>query len=127
MDIAAFRVNFPEFTSAVDYPDALLNFWAVVAENLVDDDRWGDLRIQALDLVLAHYVALAKQNQAGGASGGIPGLSVGIVTQKKVGDVSVSYDATSATEPGSGQWAKTTYGQQYMSLSKIFGAGCVQL
>lgn len=125
MDISAFRANFPEFTSVVDYPDSLLNFWAVVAEGLVDDERWGTLRENARGLALAHHVALAKQSAISGAGGAVPGIDSGNVTQKSVGDVSISYAPNNASSGG--QFGKTTYGQQYLALTQIFGAGAAQL
>lgn len=127
MDKEAFRCNFPEFTDESAYPDSLLDFWAVVAEGIVDDCRWGDMRDNALGLVLAHYVSLAIADQQAAIKGAIPGTNNGAVTQKKVGEASVSYDAINNSESGAGQWNKTTYGVRYISLTKLIGAGCVQL
>jgi hypothetical protein len=43
----------------------------------------------------------------------------------RLGDASVSYDTSSATQATQnwGQWNLTTYGQQYASLARVFVIG----
>ena len=127
MDLVAFRCDFPEFYDESVYPDSLLNFWAVIAENLVDICRWGDIYDQGVGLALAHFVALAVIDQTSQSRGATPGVNSGAITQKKVGDVSINYDATANNIAGAGQWNKTTYGTRYESLAALFGVGGVQL
>ncbi|MBX9696911.1 MAG: DUF4054 domain-containing protein [Alphaproteobacteria bacterium] len=46
---------------------------------------------------------------------------------KSVGGVSVGYDSTAQSEKDAGWWNRTTYGQQFIRLVRIFGAGAIQL
>ncbi len=123
MDVALFRGNFVEFADPIKYPDTLLEFWADIGERLTSIDRYGDIYPHAVDLFVAHNIAVAARS----ASGSIPGLPSGAITSKSVGSVSVSYDTSSAMTPGAGHWNLTTYGAQYARLARLFGAGVVQL
>ena len=83
--------------------------------------------IQGVSLYTAHELVIAAQNVKAGQNGGVPGTSGGIPVDKTVGSVSVSYDAQSTTEKDAGWWNKTTYGQQFIRLARLFGAGAIQL
>lgn len=126
MDIATFRANFPEFADVTRYPDATVTFWAGIGERLISSDRWGGMYLQAVQLFTAHNITLAYSNARDGAAG-VPGQAHGQVSQKAVGQASISYDTTSAIEEKAGHWNLTTYGRQYIRLARMFGAGAVQL
>jgi hypothetical protein len=127
MVIADFRTNFPEFASTTVFPDALITFWATLAEKIVNEDAFQDVYTQAVQLYVAHEITLAAQNQMQAATGGLPGQGGGIASAKTVGSVSVSYDPNSTTEKNAGWWNLTNYGKQFYRLTQLFGAGCIQL
>jgi len=124
---ADFRAAFPEFASTVTYPDAMLNFWASVAEKMVVEDIWQDMYTNAIYLYVAHEITLARQNVKASTTGGTPGQSGGPAQSKAVGAVSVSYDSQVTSEKDAGWWNLTTYGKQFFRLQQMFGAGCIQL
>jgi hypothetical protein len=127
VDIAAFRSNFPEFADTTAYPNTMITFWSGVAENLIREEVWVDLYQTGVQLYVAHELTLARQNVLSASTGGVPGQSGGIASNKSVGSVSVGYDLNSNSEKDAGWWNMTTYGKQLYRLIKIFGAGCIQL
>lgn len=127
MDPNQFRLDFPEFDNATVYPDTNLLFWSTIAAQLIDMGQWASLYNQAVELFVAHNIALAAQERAQTASGGIPGSANGVIAAKTVGNVSVNYDNTDVMEPGAGHWNQTTYGRQYIRLARMIGQGCLQL
>lgn len=127
MDIATFRTDFPEFADAARFPDPMITLWSKVGEAQISADRFGDVYTQAVELFTAHNITLAAGNVAASATGGSPGGNGGPVSQKKVGQVSVTYDTQAAMLPSAGHWNLTNYGKQFVQLQRLFGAGCVQL
>lgn len=127
MDKAAFRSEFPEFSSTTVYPDAQLDFWAGVAESMVREVVWKGMFATGVKLYVAHEITLAAQNKKTSTAGGAPGTFGGVPTNKTVGSASIGFDASTTTEKDAGWWNLTTYGKQYIRLARIFGAGCVQL
>lgn len=127
MDIPTFRAEFPEFADTVAYPTTQVAFWASVAEALVNPCLWCHLTTFGVKLYVAHEITLARQNVSAASVGGSPGQSGGIANNKTVGAVSVGYDSTTQSEKDAGWWNRTTYGQQFIRLARIFGAGAIQL
>lgn len=127
MDIALFRTDFPEFADSVRFPDSTITFWSGLGEQLISEDRFGDMRTQAVELFTAHNIVLAAGNVAASTAGGLPGGSGGPVASKAVGSVNVSYDNASVMLPNAGHWNQTTYGRQYIRLARLIGQGCYQL
>ncbi len=127
MVVADFRAEFPEFSDAATYPDALLTFWATIAEQQVVECIWKTLYTFGVKLYVAHEITIARQNQQASTAGGTPGQSGGIASSKAVGAVSVSYDPNTTTEKDAGWWNLTNYGKQFIRLARMFGAGCIQL
>lgn len=127
MDIGAFRTAFPEFKSTVKYPDAMVTFWAGVAELQVLQRVWRNMWTQGVMLYVAHEITLAAQNVKASEVGGVPGTSGGIANTKTVGGVSVGYDSQSTSEKDAAYWNLTNYGKQFIRLAKLFGAGAIQL
>lgn len=127
MDNAVFRTNFPEFSDTAVYPNAQLTFWATIAEKQVNANLWKDLTSFGVNLYVAHEITIATQNVKAASVGGSPGQSGGIANSKAVGAVNVAYDASTQTEKDAGWWNRTTYGQQFIRLARMFGSGAVQL
>lgn len=127
MDIAQFRTNFPEFTDTGRYPDALITFWSTIAESQVNVCVWKLAAPFGVQLYTAHEITLAAQNQSVAANGGVPGAASGPTQSKAVGGVNVSYDTQQAAEKDAGWWNLTSYGKQFIRLSRMYGAGGIQL
>ncbi len=120
MDIALFRIDFPEFADGARFPSSTITFWSNLGEQLISADRFGSIFTQAVELFTAHNIVLAAGNVSTAAAGGV-------VASKSVGSVKVSYDTTSAMETGAGHWNQTIYGRQYIRLTRLIGQGCYQL
>lgn len=127
MDIQTFRNNLPEFADQSKWPDSAFTYWSTIGEKLVDAERFGDLASSAVELFTAHNIVLERSALDASTSGTLPGTDVGVITAKKVGDVGVNYDVASSMEAGAGHWNKTIYGQRYIRLVHLLGAGCYQL
>ena len=127
-DPAAFREAFPEFADTAAYPDASILLWAGLAELSLDEHRWGGFYPYGLQLFVAHFLALAKQNELSGAGGGIPGAGgSGNIASKKVGEVQVTYSQKTGDVDGGGEWNATSYGRMYLTFQRLIGHGCYQL
>lgn len=127
MDIPAFRTEFPEFVDPTVYPTSQIQLWADVAEVQVRQCVWRTQWPLGVKLYVAHEITIASQNVKAAKVGGVPGTSGGIANSKTVGSVTVSYDASTTTEKDGGWWNRTTYGQQFIRLARMFGAGATQL
>lgn len=124
---ASFRVAFTEFTSITVYPDAMVNFWLAVAVKQVRACAWQDQVDLGIMLYVAHNCVLEAQANKAAATGGFPGGNTGSINNKSVDKVSVGYDTNVTAEEGSGNWNLTTYGQRFIRMSRLFGAGGIQL
>lgn len=128
LTVAQFRTDFSEFADVSKYPDSLVTLWLTVALSLVGNtDRWGTLLWTAQELVTAHYLVLAARDRAAAVSGATPGTVQGLVTAEAAADLSTSYDVEALLLENAGLWNQTTYGQRYFSLSRLAGAGGIQL
>jgi hypothetical protein len=123
----AFREAFPEFADIAKYPDAMISFWASLAEAQVNPKRWKNQTLTGIQLYVAHEITVASQNLRAGSIGGTPGASAGPVNSKTVGSVTASYDTAQIAERDGGYWNLTNYGRQFLRLARIFGSGAVQL
>lgn len=127
MDAATFRQDFPEFANVSDYPDAQVNLWLMTGAMLLPADRWDELLNIGLELYTAHHLALGRRDQAASDAGGVPGTVNGPQTAKSVDKVSASYDTGAVTLDSAGFWNLTTYGIRLLGLSRMVGAGGIQL
>jgi hypothetical protein len=125
--IATFRAAFPEFANITKFPDAMVTYWADIAEWRLDSRRWGAAKQNGVYLYVAHQITLAAQNVATADVGGASGAQSGPVNSKTVGAVTVAYDTAQTAEEGAGFWNLSTYGKQFYHLVRLFGAGPVQL
>lgn len=123
----AFRRSFPEFGENTTYTDPVIDFWLGVADKLLNAARWNDLIEAGKFLFCAHNLVLSRQAEAAAANGAVPGQASGPVSQKSVDKVSVSYDTAAALEPEAGHWNLTTYGQRFIHLARLLGAGGLQV
>lgn len=127
MTIAMFRSDLPEFSNTNDYPDGSLTYWLNVANMMLNADRWGDTLNLGLEQFMAHHIVMEKLALDTAAVGGYPGLNKGVVSGESPGGASLSYDTNSVIEPDAGHWNYTIYGTRFIRLTRMFGAGPIQI
>lgn len=116
---ATFRLQFPAYANGTTYPDATLQMQFDIGTGFVSSDTYGDMtetvRGYALNLMVAHLLALADIIKARSQPG--------IVTGSSIGDVQV----TLQPPPQRGQWRYwfnlTPYGAQLIALLDAQSAG----
>lgn len=125
--IAQFRDKLPAFEDSNKYPDSSVQFWLDVAVKMHNAERWGNMLDTGIVLYTAHHVVGDALAAMEGARGGAPGMRGGMIASESGADVSVSFDTTSASEKDAGHWNSTVYGRRWYRLSRLFGAGPVQV
>lgn len=93
------------FLSAEVAESPRLDAWIEVAGYRVSRSYFGKAYIYALSLMVMHKAALADLASEGAA---------GAITQKREGDISISY--ANGSNSGNGDLSATTYGQEYLTL-----------
>ena len=134
--VAMFYQDYPQFkkanTEAGFVPDSIMNVFIKMVNSTVSPDRWGETWRLGAGLFVAHYVTMYLRQNKGNTTGSTTaekaaesGALLGIVSSASLGDASVSYDTSAATQATQnwGQWNLTTYGQQYASLARVFVIG----
>lgn len=124
---AQFRATYPEFNDPTRYTASSIGIQIAYAGLRLNVDRWSDLLDMGAGLFVAHHLALSDRARATAATGGAPGAVSGIVASKSVDKVSVSYDVSSVSLVDGGYWNMTIYGIQFLQLSRMVGAGGIQL
>lgn len=122
-----FRTDFPEFSDKTRYPDPSVNFYLAQADNLLDQDRFGDQFVYLAELFTAHYTEIRGRRSAQAALGGVNSSGGGILTSKSVDKVSASYDVSGIINPDAGFWNNTDYGREFFWWWEMSGAGGRQL
>jgi hypothetical protein len=114
-------------------PEANLGMYLEFAHACLQSERWKSAWKMAVGLFVAHWCTLYLMSAAdpnGGAAGVLAhGQTQGLVASKSVGDVSVSYDFSAATQDLSGwaSWTQTAFGAQLATLAKVVGKGGMYL
>lgn len=134
--LAMFFEDFPQFKKAGTdggfAPQAIMQSFIAMANSIVSVERWGEMWRLAAGLLVAHYLTMYLRQGKGNTDGSQTaqqaadsGALLGIVSSASLGDASVSYDTSSATQATQnwGQFNLTTYGQQYASLARIHCLG----
>ena len=123
ISVEGFREAFPQFDIET-YPDARVQFWLDLAQKRLVKKRWGNIFEEGVYLFTAHYLTVERQAMIDGTGG-----SVGAVTSESqsIGDTSFSQGYDTSAYSKDGQMAATVYGQMYLDLVRIVGAGGVQL
>lgn len=127
-----FFEDFPQFKKAGSdvgfVPTAMMKAFLNMANSTVSAARWCESWRIAIGLFVAHYVTMYLRQSGGNTDGSATakkaaetGALMGIVSSASLGDASVSYDTSSATQATQawGQFNLTTYGQQYASLARL--------
>ena len=133
---AMFYEDYPQFkktgTAGGFVPASIMAVFIRMANATVSESRWFETWRLAAGLFVAHYVTMYlrqnKGNNAGSANAtqaADSGALVGVVSSASLGDASVSYDTSAATQATQqwGQFNLTTYGQQYASLARLYVLG----
>jgi hypothetical protein len=119
---AQFRIDYPEFSDNVAYPDSAVTYFLNLAYALLNGDRWGAQLDIGAELFVAHNLAIEKRAQLEAANGEVPGTTTGPVASKSVDKVSISFDVGSAVQANAGHWNLTIYGTRFARLIRLFGA-----
>ena len=136
---ASFRVDFPTtFGNQSQFPTESITYWLAIANLLLNQGYWGvppttvsspptSLIDFATEMFVAHNLVLEQQAAKAAAGGGSPGTTVGPVTNKSVGSVSLGYDVSAVIELDGGFWNATVYGQRFLRLARRVGSGPIQI
>jgi hypothetical protein len=124
---AQFRIDYPEFTDPVKYPDSAINYYLTLAYQMLNANRWMSQLDLGAELFVAHNVAIEARALIEANNGGIPGTTTGPIASKSVDKVSVSFDVGSGIELEAGHWNLTIYGTRFIKLARMKGAGPLQI
>jgi hypothetical protein len=131
--VANFLADYPRFdTSAVTDPNAVqfgadaVQYWLTMAVQLLNQGRFGTLYYMAVELFVAHNLALEARAEQGGSQT-IPGIITGAIAATASGDVSVSYQNAVTMELDAGHWNFTIYGIRLIKLIRLVSAGPLQV
>lgn len=132
MTVDEFRVAYPAFADADGYTAARIEYWLHFAEVMTNSRRWirSGLRDQGIGLLTAHYMSIsetAKDAVTGAASIPTAGAGAKISDSQTADGVSYTEGYDSTAYAGAGQLASTWYGQQFLDLRSLIGAGGFQL
>lgn len=116
MTPAEFKTRFPEFASETDARVQILLDDAAPAFEV---DRWDTYYSAGVSNYVAHKLAVANAQAAGGTAG----LLADDKTMKKVGDLQVQRSEAALLRKMDDPFMTTTYGQEYRRLMKLVGAG----
>jgi Protein of unknown function (DUF4054) len=126
---AQFLADYPEFDTsdqtdpnAVVFSPSAITYWLNQAVLLLNLQRFGQQYYMAVELFIAHNLALEAWSSQGGNQT-IPGISKGMIAASASGDVSVTYDNEAVLELEAGHWNNTTYGTRLKRLINMAGAG----
>lgn len=128
-----FQSIFPVFPISDDFdsdnpsiPTAFFNLVLAMADKAIKYGRYKGQWKYLMCLYLAHYFTLFLQTQKGDADaqkalqGAMP---TGVATSKSVDGLSISYDLMGMSDDlnGYGTWKYTIYGQQLITLTRMYG------
>lgn len=107
-------------------PAPFFNMVMAMANSTIKYGRYKGQWKYLMCLYMAHYFTLFLQTQKGDANaqsalqGAMP---TGVATSKSVDGLSISYDLMGMTDDlsGYGTWKYTIYGQQLVTMAKIYG------
>ncbi len=138
-----FYINYPAYgprEAPVENPDdeptitylvdpLIMQMYLELANNCLQESRWRSYWKIAMGWFIAHFLMLYLQGMTAAESPAAQviaaGQARGLQTSKSVGDVSVSYDFSTAMSDldGWAAWKLTTYGQQLATAAKLVGKG----
>lgn len=111
VSVAIFRTRFPEFADRIEFPDERIQLFIddAVLRMGTNENRWQNKYDYAQAYLVAHFLALAEQTEAGDA-----GSKVGAIQSKTAGGVSVTRSSSPGTDSADSNYLlSTAYGQKY--------------
>lgn len=132
--IELFRRKFHMFSDQSVYPDDRIYLALNLTEQLVSTKQWPDdpdetksVYWHARFLLAAHSLVL--QDNAINDDGTAKANTDTSITGKSVGGISITFDSPSKVSYGQSytSFDSTTYGREYLTLVRIFGAGCISI
>lgn len=130
---AQFIADFPEFatpgsTPTPNFPQSAFMYYLSLAVLLIDpSNRAATLANMMAELFIAHHLALEMLAAKDMNAGAVPGVAKGPIAGKSAGDVAISYVPGATLEMDAGHWNYTVYGQRFIRMVKMIGAGPVQI
>lgn len=119
---AQMRADFTEFADNVKFPDAMITFWANIADKMINNQNLDTMMDTVKELFIAHNCVLEADSLSEVAFGNLPGMGKGPISSQSADKLSESYTAD-AFEKDAGHWNLTTYGTRYIRTIRLFGAG----
>lgn len=119
------RTRYPEFESSTVYPDARIDMYIGDAVADLNEQAWSTHYDRGLLALTAHFLSMGQKQLSG--DGLAPSASN--VTARSIGDVSVSFGgaAMAATDVLMNGYMATIYGQEFMRLVYLYGAGALTI
>lgn len=123
-----FAIEGDDTTGQDKIPVEVFNLFVAMAHAAIKKDRYFNNWEYLMGLYVAHNLALYLKTQQGdpGATNALKSsIPYGIAASKSVDGLSISYEFLGLNEDfaGYGTWKLTTYGQQLITLTKIYGHG----
>ena len=131
--LTQFLTDFPEFAATSgppnpNFPASTFNYYFNLAQLLLDPQgRISDWVNQFAEQFIAHHIALEMLAANDMNAGSVPGVAKGPIAGKSAGDVSIAYVPGATIEVDAGHWNYTVYGQRFIRMLKMVGAGPLQL
>jgi hypothetical protein len=121
----------PDAEPAIQYlvDPGIMHMYLDLANACLQESRWRSYWKIAMGWFIAHFLTLYLQSMVGADSPAAQvinaGQARGLQSSKSVGDVSVSYDFSTAMGDldGWAAWKLTVYGQQLATAAKLVGKG----
>jgi hypothetical protein len=127
ISVDQFRLDFPQFASEATYPTTMVQLWLNFATTMLNVNRWGSAYPMGIELFAAHNLVLDGLALQEANNGAVPGTTVGPVSSKSVGGVSVNYDTGSGVNAEDTHWNLTSFGTRFARLFRMFGQGPLQV
>lgn len=121
VDIATFRLRFTEFSDETLYPDPRIQLFLDDSILYLGDNesRWNGKYNLAQSYLAAHLLTVGSKTSFGDS-----GSTMGTITNKSAGGVSVSRSVSSKDRSDLDEWYLTTsYGQQFVNIRNLCFVG----
>jgi len=115
------------YTPLAELPEEVIEEYIVDADSRIKEARWHTSWKNGMRLYVAHFCTLYLKGAAAVGSGAAAvfqaGMAQGVDTSRSVSGVSKSTDYSAIDSPGWGTLKITIYGQQFLSMARLFGKG----
>lgn len=133
LDVKTGDISDYTLTTAAAKYNALFNVYATLASSDLSEKRYNDMWKYAMSLYIAHKLSVRLQvlTKTEGIMDAltkarvIGSVSPYTVSSESVGGVSVSYETGATIKVGmdGGDWNRTQYGQELVTLFQVYGQG----